>query len=243
MLLATRTIRTRTSRERRRAVAGSSGRQEDLAVSTRAPSASDDVELVAELTSGDRARVDAAFARLVERYSALVTGIAASITRDSSGALDVRQNVFFKVLVGIDALEDPSRLKGWIGHIARTTSIDWMRRRKHLKVSLDDLEEKGGFAPPATSTGEDEPSHIAAVRETRRMVLAAISALPEKYREVIMLKHITDHSYQEIADQLGITVSAVESRLYRARAMLKSKIENLRDLDGSGAPEDASAAP
>lgn len=241
MLLATRTDRSRAPRRRCRTVVVSAAMEEEQAVSTRPRGASDDQELVAELKSGDRARIDAAFARLVATYSPLVTGIAASVTRDSSGALDVRQNVFLKVLVGIDALEDPDRLKSWIGHIARTTSIDWMRRRKHLKVSLDDLEEKGGVSVRASSSSDDEPSRIAAREETRHLILAAISELPEKYREVIMLKHIADHSYQEIADTLGITVSAVESRLYRARTMLRSKIEKLGGIDESGAPEDPGA--
>lgn len=190
-----------------------------------------DRELVAELRCGDDARVHAAFSQVVDRYGALVHAIAAGVTGDANGAHDVSQNVFIKVFRNIGDLSDPSKLKSWIGNISRTTSIDWMRRRKHLKVSLDDLRDQGAPIEAAEADASDAPPERIEAEERRRLVLAAIQELPDKYREVLTLKHLTGLSYQEINELLGISISAIESRLYRARAMLRGRLERLGLVD------------
>ena len=191
------------------------------------PSDPTDSELATALKSADRRQRSAALERVVERYGALVTAIGFGVTGDAAGADDVAQTVFLKVLRNAGMLSDPSKLRSWLSHIARSSAIDWRRRRKHLRISLEELEEQGVSMPAAETAAEDDPAHHLISIETRRMILEAITGLPAKYREIITLKHLADMSYQEISETLSLTVSAVESRLYRARNLLRERLERL----------------
>jgi RNA polymerase sigma-70 factor (ECF subfamily) len=196
-----------------------------------------DAELVAALRAEEPELVGEAFQELHGRFAAFVLSIAHGVTGDAQGAQDVCQNVFLKVFRRIGTLSDPDKLKSWLGHIARTTAIDWMRRRKHIRVSLEDLTERAGHVPEADLALEDDPVDVIAAIERRRLVLEAIEQLPRRYREVLGHKHIAQLSYQEISELTGLTVSAVESRLYRARAMLRRRLEAMHLL-----PDDDSSS-
>ncbi|MBI2923798.1 MAG: RNA polymerase sigma factor [Planctomycetes bacterium] len=174
----------------------------------------DDALLVSRSRQGDRK----AFEQLVHRHSALVGGIAYQVLGDSEGARDVAQETFLKVHRRLETLEDPARFRAWICGIARTTSIDWMRRNAKLR-SLETLEASGREpAAPAPKEGSLEQEELYA------KVLRVVNGLPKVYREVMVMKHLEHKSYAQIARGLGISEATVESRLYRAKLLLKETL-------------------
>ncbi|MGB1259954.1 MAG: RNA polymerase sigma factor SigZ [Akkermansiaceae bacterium] len=122
---------------------------------------------------------------------------------------DLLQNVFLKAHQRLDSLKEESRLESWLYQITRNTIIDHYRSRQ-TKVEFD---EKFQNDNPA----EDETAQ----QEFSKCMAPMISRLPEKYRQVITLTEIEQRPHKEAADELGISVSAVKSRVLRGREMLK----------------------
>ena len=168
--------------------------------------------LVARARKGDRE----AFEWVVRKYVPLVGSVAYSVTGDKHVAEDVVQETFHKAFLRIGSLRDPKSIGSWLYGIARTTAVDWVRKHKGSKAVAADIEHAA-----LASDGEAGPGDVASQHEERRIVHDALFELPEKYREVLVLKHMRDESYADIARILGTSVPAVESLLFRARAALR----------------------
>jgi len=122
---------------------------------------------------------------------------------------DLLQNVFVKVHKQLDSLNDESRLESWLYQITRNVIIDHYRSRQQtVELSVDQLQD----------TDSVEPS---VQEEFSKWMLPMIDRLPDKYRKVITLSDIERRTQQEVADELGLSLSAVKSRVRRAREMLK----------------------
>ncbi|NUN51037.1 MAG: sigma-70 family RNA polymerase sigma factor [Candidatus Brocadiae bacterium] len=174
----------------------------------------DDASLVSLARNGDAK----AFEALVHRHSGLVGGIAWQVLGDSNAAADVAQETFLKVHRRLETLEDPTRFRAWICGIARTSAIDWIRRNARQK-SLEQLEDSGReTAAPAPKEGSLEQEELYA------KVIRVVNGLPKLYRDVVVMKHLERKSYAEIAKAFGISVATVESRLYRARLLLRDTL-------------------
>jgi RNA polymerase sigma-70 factor (ECF subfamily) len=189
-----------------------------------------DYELVTQFLAGEH---PSSFEGLVKRYSKLVGTIALGIVKDIEAAKDVTQEVFVKVHRSLGTLANPHKFKSWLYGITRTTSIDWIRSQKKNKVSLDELEDKG-VTLQESSLHETNPLNLLEEEENRSKIRQEILNLPEKYREIILLKHIQNYSYKEICQELEITQSAVETRLFRARILLKGRLKHfVEDMQSS----------
>ncbi|MEK7487233.1 MAG: sigma-70 family RNA polymerase sigma factor [Planctomycetota bacterium] len=182
-----------------------------------------DQELVRTYLAGNSSSFD----ELVKRYSKLVGTIAFGVVRDVEAAKDITQEVFVKAYRSLASLSNPEKFKSWIYGITRTTSIDWLRAQKKNKVSLDELEEKGIALGNASISAGPTPLQHLEEEESKSRIRQEILTLPEKYKEIILLKHIQNYSYKEICELLGITQSAVETRLFRARLLLKNKLKQM----------------
>jgi RNA polymerase sigma-70 factor (ECF subfamily) len=179
----------------------------------------DDERIIALSRRGDQE----AFGNLVEKYISLVGAVAYSIVGDFHTAGDVAQDVFLKVHRSMDTLRDHGRFKSWLYGIVRTTAFDYLRRSRLKTVSLGVVGEQaarpGGHEANLSDMERDE---------TRKRILEAVGELPEHYRVIVLMKHFENLTYKEIADMVGATESAVESRLFRARKILKDKLKDLR---------------
>lgn len=176
-----------------------------------------DRELVDSVRRGDQA----AFESLVERYTRMVGSIAYGITGDSGAAEDLVQEVFWKAYRAIRSLRDPGRFKAWVAGIAKSHSLDWVRRNRGRLVHL------GSQIPAAEHLSSGEPSlgeHVERGEEVER-VRRHLEGLPREYREVLVYKYLEGLSYKEIAERLGASEAAVESRLFRARRLLRERME------------------
>jgi RNA polymerase sigma-70 factor (ECF subfamily) len=110
--------------------------------------------------------------------------------------------------------------------IARTTCVDWLRKERIKPASLEKIAEDG-LEPEGEFLGSMFKQTSTEVEELREKILHVVNALPRIYQQIILLRHLRKMTYREMSDFLGLPVATIESRLYRARIMLKDKLMDL----------------
>ncbi|GMV79406.1 MAG: RNA polymerase sigma factor SigE [Planctomycetota bacterium] len=193
---------------------------------------SNDGELVVKCLEGD---LDA-FNELVERYQNAARNRAVAIVRDFQAAEDITQEAFVKAYDSIPQIDNPDRFGAWLMTIVQRTALDHLRGKKET-MSLESMKEQGFEAQRQTRGLQIEKLED---REDDVQVLEALRDLRDDYREIIELKHIEGLSYKEIADRLGMTVSAVGEKLSRVRKMLERKLTK-HQVPQAGAIEESEA--
>ncbi|MHB1020825.1 MAG: RNA polymerase sigma factor [Acidobacteriaceae bacterium] len=166
---------------------------------------------------------------LVQEYSGTLYRVAFSILRNASDAEDVVQEAFIRVMRHSNKLEELRETRIWLVRIAWNLSIDRKRQNKALgyPVSLEEeaMEMDRHTRPSTRLASTDLPADkalIAAEQNTR--LLRMMDLLPRKEREVLLLSALEELQIPEIAAVLKITESAVRSRLYRARQILRKRL-------------------
>ncbi len=193
---------------------------------TRQSLSLDDATLVQRCRRGEAK----AFELLVARHTRLAGAVAMGVVSDYHAAKDVVQESFVKVLSNVHSLEDPSRFKGWLRNIVRTTALDALRRRKVAGRSAASLPGQDSDSAPLPADVL-QPDDVMQRAELREQIREEIAELPESQREVVMLKYLEGLSYEEIAQVLGLTIGTIESRLFRARTSLRSRLITRLRLD------------
>lgn len=169
---------------------------------------------------------EAAFRQIVSKYTNLVGSIAYGIVSDVHTVGDIIQETFLKVYRNIHALDDTRKFKAWMCSIVRTTCIDHLRKEKVKPASLEKIAEDG-LEPEERIVGGAVEGPSLEGQEMRERVLQAIRELPPGYREIILMRHLRRMNYSEIGKALGVRQPTIESRLYRARLLLKEKLTAL----------------
>jgi RNA polymerase sigma-70 factor, ECF subfamily len=167
-----------------------------------------------------------AFKTLIAKYSNLVASIAFNIIGDAHVAGDITQETFLKVYRNLANLEDPRKFKGWLCSIVRTTCVDYLRKERIHPASLEKIAEDG-IEPEGEVLGGVFKQTSTELEELREKILTTVAQLPKIYQQIILLRHLRRMTYREMSDFLGLPVATIESRLYRARLMLKEKLQDL----------------
>jgi RNA polymerase sigma-70 factor, ECF subfamily len=182
----------------------------------------DETPLVVRAKAGD---VEA-FSDLVRHYDRRVFRMAKQITQNDDDAEDVLQETFLKAYTHLDDFQGNSKFYTWLVRIAVNEALMKLRKRRSDRtVPLDE----------PIDTGEDEMIREIAVwdenpeetysREELATVLdQAVQSLKPAYRTVFVLRDIEEMSIEETAEALGLSISAVKSRLLRARLQLREKL-------------------
>ena len=172
--------------------------------------------------AADTARADEAIAELVRQHSRLVYRIAYAVLRSHADAEDATQETFLRVLrysSRLDAVEDR---KTWLARIAWRVAVDRGRRRGRVReIPYDD---PGNPAPEAVSSdvaGDDAVCAAQAGSALKKLM----AALPGKLLQPLVLSAIEEMSPREVAATLGISEAAVRSRVFRARQILREKLQ------------------
>jgi RNA polymerase sigma-70 factor (ECF subfamily) len=147
---------------------------------------------------------------LVKKYQNKAVNIAYSLTYNSANAQDIAQEAFLKIYHKIGAFRQQAKFSSWLYRIVVNTAYDFLRRNKQQNISIDE--------DPSLQIEDNRKSEDPLAKELVRNTLAK---LPFEYRSAIVLKEIEGLSYQEIADCLKISIGTVESRIFRARQMMK----------------------
>jgi RNA polymerase sigma factor (sigma-70 family) len=160
-----------------------------------------------------------AFETLVRATASTVCGIALAITGDVQASEDVSQEVFLKAWRALPQLRDPASFPGWLRQLARNRARQHVRSRtrRHQRV------QPTAPAPVADPSGL-APDELLARREEDEAVQAALMALPDEAREVLVLYHREGRSTAQVAQLLELSEPAVRKRLSRARAALRDDV-------------------
>ncbi len=167
-----------------------------------------------------RAGDQAAFARLVSAYQGPVYNLAYRMLGTPGDAEDAAQETFLRAYDRLSSYEPERKFSSWILSIASHYCIDQLRRRR---VPLESLDDQPAWHDLADD--EPEPEETALQNEQERALRRALNGLPPAYRLPVVLRYWNDLSYEEIAEATQSTVSAIKSRLHRARLMLAESLE------------------
>ena len=175
----------------------------------------DERELIARLQKRD----EAAFEELIRQYEKKVYTLCFRMCGNSEDAEEAAQDAFLALWRGIDRFRQESSLSTWIYRLATNACIDTLRRRKKQSgsVSLDDEE----LFVDAVDTSP-QPQETVEHREALKLLQEGLSALPEEYRKVLILREIEGLSYTEIAESASIELGTVKSRISRGRSLLRN---------------------
>lgn len=175
-----------------------------------------DVELIAKAIGG---REDG-FEELVRRYQRPITNYVFRMLNDYDASLDVTQEVFIKVYNSLNRYSSEYKFSTWLYRIAHNAAIDYIRRRSPNEQSIE-TENKDGAYQLQIESPNPTPEQDRERSEWRTEIEAVVKCLPSVYRELILLRHAQDLSYDEIAEITNLPLGTVKNRLFRAREMMR----------------------
>ncbi len=161
---------------------------------------------------------DEAFTRLVEAYQTHVYNLCYRMLGEPEYAEDAAQETFLRAYQHLQRYDQKRPFATWLLSIAAHYCIDRLRRRKFSMLSMDQDEDEGGFELPDADAPNPESEAVHA--EQRDRMQGLLKSLESTDRAAIILRYWHDCSEAEIAETLNLTVSAVKSRLHRARREL-----------------------
>jgi len=170
-----------------------------------------------------------AFSYIVETYQQPVYNLCYRMLSNGDDAEDAAQEVFIRVYTKLDTYDDTSKFSTWLFSIASHYCIDRLRRRHFTLIPWDDLGSWYHFPDQGTPRPEQVLIEAEAAQEMQNL----LNLLPPDYRLALVLKYWYAMSCQEIAQTLETTVSAIKSKLFRARKMLADKSRNQRSTGAS----------
>ena len=172
----------------------------------------DETELILKFKQGDKF----AFRQLVEKYQDSVINTCYRFLRNKEEAEEVAQEVFLKVYLSFNTYQPKTKFSTWLFKIVMNSCLNKLRDKK--KFSLSRLDED------LHASSENQPDKSLEQEELRMLVRNAVDSLPENQRTVILLNQYENFSYQDMAKILDCSVSAIESRLFRAKESLRTKL-------------------
>lgn len=177
-----------------------------------------DQDLVASAISG----IEGSFEELVRRYQRPISAYVYRMVGNYESALDLTQEIFIKVYSSLNRYRSEFKFSTWIYKIAHNAAVDHLRRTTTREQSLVVGTEGDQFDLPIES-GRPSPEQESERRERRVEIETVVRALPANYRELIILRHSQDLSYEEIVEVTGLPLGTVKNRLFRAREMMRQQ--------------------
>lgn len=159
-----------------------------------------------------------AFEELINQYKAYVFAIILRFVNDPDDAQDIAQEVFLQLYRSLPEYQ-PDHLKAWIGRITTNKAIDWKRKRARQLALVDSDMERQTI--PGVMDMNPEQMLLQQERDSHMKDLCR--SLPPRYSQIMIKYHFENKSYQQIAREEGISLKTVESRLYRARRLLRER--------------------
>lgn len=165
-----------------------------------------------------------AFGELIERYQPMVRRLAFGMMAQDDWAQEVIQEAFLAAYLSLDQLREPERFKAWLYSIVLNVARALLKERKMNPLSLENLV--GGVSCELFPLSEAfvDPQEVVEEQELHRLVLHAVQALSMRERAATFLFYYEQLSLQEVAAILGISVTAVKSRLFKARDHLRRRL-------------------
>lgn len=180
-------------------------------------------DLIVAARQGDHS----AYGELIRRYSDALFRIAYRMLRDHGEAEDACQEAFLRAYTRLETYDSRYAFYTWIATIVTNICLRLLQKRDWRTINVDPA-----LLRAAPIFAEDEPELVLLGKERADVVRQALQMLPEAYRQVVILRHWHDLSYQEIADATRQSLASVKIRLHRARQMLATQLVERRTLGG-----------
>ena len=179
----------------------------------------DELRLIEKAKKGDLK----AFENLVKLHEKNVYNLALKLLKNREDAQDAAQDAFLKAWINLKSYRGESKFSAWLYRLTYNTCLDLLRKAKKgevISLTTDDEEEKvADIRDDAIS-----PEECTIKKEEQKAVRDAVDALPEEYRQIIIMREFTGMSYSEIGNAMGISEGTVKSRLARARQKLAESL-------------------
>jgi RNA polymerase sigma-70 factor (ECF subfamily) len=175
----------------------------------------DDALLVIACKNGDQD----AFSLLVQRYQRRVFNLVFRMLQNYDEACEITQETFLAAWQGLPAFRGEARFTTWLYRIAYNCSLKQLEARKRDQVLQAALQSEQAL--------EDENHHAHRLRQldNQELVQEQLSQLPPKYRAVLILRHLQDMTYEEMAEVLTVPIGTIKTHLFRARNLLKERLQ------------------
>lgn len=188
-----------------------------------------DPEVVALARKGS----EAAYRELLTRYERPVFSLVFRMVRDRETAEDLSQETFVKVLNNLDRYSPEFKFSSWLFKIANNLTIDHLRRRRIDTISIEGAPdavtaESARATSIAVVSGDESPLEELQSKELGAAIERAIGKLRPEYRACIMLRHVEDKSYEEIAEIVKLPLGTVKTYIHRARHELRAALDEVR---------------
>jgi RNA polymerase sigma-70 factor (ECF subfamily) len=177
-----------------------------------------DRDLVATANTG----VEGSFEELVRRYQRPISAYVYRMVGDYEAALDLTQEIFIKVYGSLSRYRSEFKFSTWIYKIAHNSAVDHLRRNAGRERSLSNGVEGDQYELPIESSSLS-PEQESERKERRLEIESVVRSLPNAYRELIVLRHSQDLTYEEIVEVTGLPLGTVKNRLFRAREMMRQQ--------------------
>jgi len=174
----------------------------------------DDCHLVRAVLAGDQD----SFRMLVARHTTMVRAVAFSMLGSNAPVDDLAQEAFLRSFKYLATLSDHSNFGGWLCGITRRICLDHLRSNRRPVMSLDEIRDAGG------DFGEPHDPEL----ELKNEVHEAMLNMPAELRQVMLMRYIDRHSYERMAEILGVSRATVSARLMHARKLLREKLNRKR---------------
>jgi RNA polymerase sigma-70 factor, ECF subfamily len=195
--------------------------------------ATDDLTLVQRVRSGDQR----AFKQLVERYQRKVYAVAYGMLKDKEEARDVAQEAFVKVYKYLDHFKGDASFYTWLYRITANICIDQMRKKGTARGDSVEFDETVATDTSEANLGAlgsklgTNPQKAMLRKELADKINAALQEVPEKHREILLMREIEGMSYEDLARVLEIPKGTVMSRLFHARLKVQKILNEYLELD------------
>ena len=180
----------------------------------------DDLLLVAASKNGDQE----AFAQLVQRYQRRVFNLVYRMLRQYEEATEITQETFLAAWQGLPAFRGDARFPTWLYRIAYNCSLKQLELRKRDRALLVALEAEKILEDAYNKQHENAELDA---RDRQVLVQEHLAHLPAKYRIVLILRHLQDMTYEEMAETLTMPIGTIKTHLFRARNLLKERLQSL----------------
>jgi RNA polymerase sigma-70 factor, ECF subfamily len=177
-----------------------------------------DRDLVASAVAG----AEGSFEELVRRYQRPIAAYVYRMVGDYESALDLTQEIFIKVYNSLRRYRSEFKFSTWIYKIAHNSAVDHLRRTSTREQSLTNGPEDDQFELPLESN-RPSPEQESERKERRIEIEGVVRGLPANYRELVILRHSQDLTYEEIVEVTGLPLGTVKNRLFRAREMMRQQ--------------------
>ncbi len=195
--------------------------REEVLAQRRLDSRSEDSRNIRKALKGDQV----AYRAILKKYHDQVYNLLYRMVHDKDEVEDLTQEAFIKAFNSLKNFNEEFAFSTWLYKIATNNCIDYIRKKKLATFSIDKpIESKDGEYSYEIPDSTYEPDKTLIAGQRTKILEEAVNALPEKYRQVILMRHTEDMDYQEIADALKLPLGTVKAHIFRAREILYKRL-------------------